>query len=227
MTGTDLQIGAGGLGRFYGPHLVDGNVRVRHAMTGSLLVEGETGAMRVVNDGEAGSRNAYTGRGGMMLRTTNPGGAQAAASIGLGGGWSRVAGTWGSLDIGGSLIGRPLFESKTFSHSNLSARPVEITQHLGRPLLAMDASYNQPFGDHPFLVTDTDGHATALHLTQNVTVTTTLGLELGDSATSFVIGLSGIYVVAGSNGVIEAVPDRASADTMFVVASAAIRTAID
>ena len=202
--GTDVQADLGHVGTMWGPELVNGGSRLRHAVSSAVVVEGEAGVMRVLNAGEGGPRNAYSGRGGIMLRSSGETGLSAALSAGLGGGYASVAGGWGSVDVGGALAG---------------------THRWFRPVVAGDASYNRPFGDKRFVVVEPDGTPSTLHLTQNVSVRGTLAVELGPTDRTVIVGLSVMRIVADSSGVI---PEYdTSPDEVFVAIGGGFRATID
>lgn len=202
--GTDIQADLGRVGTMWGPELVSGGSRLRHAVTSAVVVEGEAGVMRVLNAGDGGSRNAYTGRGGIMVRSSGETGMCAALSAGLGGGYSPVAGGWGSFDVGGALAG---------------------THRWFRPVLAGDASYNRPFGDTRFVVVESDGGTSTLHLTQNVSVRGTLEVELGPTDRTLIVGMSVMRIEANSSG---AIPEYdTSPDEVFVAIGGGFRATIE
>ena len=191
--GTDVQGEVGRIGSVFGPSLVDGNFRARHAMTDHLVLEGETGMAAVTNEGSvvtssarsttpqdsaSTSRDAYTGRAGVILQGID-GGVRGALTAGIGGGYSPVAGGWTSVDIGAGFGG---------------------THRWIRPWFNGDLGVNQPVSARPFTVAYGDSESTTLELTPNLMVRGTVGLELGPIDRAFIVGLSVTRVVADSNG---------------------------
>lgn len=203
-TGTDAQIDVGRLGQVFGPQLDVGGLRLRHAVTPTVLVEGETALMHVANAGSGGSRDAYTGRTGVVLRTPDPHAIRSALWCGVGGGYSPVAGRWGAVDLGVGVAG---------SH------------RLVRPLLALDAGVGVPLDERRFVVADTDGKARTLQLTRDATVRLALGVELGPPEATFVVGMSLMRIVSDDNGVVGAPPADGS-DHMFASAGVGFRAAL-
>jgi hypothetical protein len=216
--GTDVQAEIGRIGTVFGPDLAAGNLRARHAITDKVVVEAETGMATVENEGTvvvnapvarsttgvpvthaSTSRDAYTGRAGAMLQGTD-GAIRGALTAGLGGGYSPVAGSWTSVDVGAAVGGagrwiRPWFTGELGLNQPLSARPFTVS-----------------YGD----VDETD--QTTLAMTSNVMVRSTLGLELGPIGRAFVLGLSVTRVYADSNGQLGAQPDR-DGDAFIAVAA--------
>ena len=212
--GTDVQGEVGRLGTVFGPALVDGNFRARHALNDHVVVEGEAGMAAVTNAGTvvtpearstvpvahaSTSRDAYTGRGGVILQGVD-GAVRGALTAGLGGGYSPVAGGWTSLDVGGAFGG---------------------THRWFRPWLAGDLGLNEPLGAHPFTVAYGDSEQTTLELTPNAIVRGTFGIELGPVDRAFILGLSVTRVIAESNGAFGA--DRSSGGEGFVGIAAGFR----
>jgi hypothetical protein len=212
--GTDVQGEVGRLGTVFGPSLVDGNVRVRHAITEHVIVEGETGMAAVTNPGEVvtssarstttpasarTSRDGYTGRGGVILQGVD-GAVRGALTVGIGGGYSQVAGGWTSIDVGAGFGG---------------------THRWVRPWFTGDVGMNQPVSPRPFTVAYGDSEDTTLEMTANAIVRGTLGLELGPIDRAFVVGLSVTKVIADSNGAFGA--DRSSGNDGFIGIAAGFR----
>ncbi len=213
--GTDVQGEVGRLGTVFGPSLVDGNFRARHALTDHVVIEGETGMAVVTNTGDivttsarstsgpgsssSTSRDGYTGRGGLILQGID-GSVRGALTAGLGGGYSPVAGSWSSVDIGGSIGG---------------------THRWVRPWLSGDLGVNEPIHARRFTVAYGDSEQTTLEMTSNATVRGTLGLELGPIDRAFLVGLSVTRVIADSNGAFGA--DRQNGDDGFVGIAAGFR----
>lgn len=213
--GTDVQGEVGRLGTIFGPSLVDGNVRARHAMTDHLVLEGETGMAGVTNEGsvvtesarttigvehpQSTSRDAYTGRAGAILQGID-GGVRGALTAGIGGGYSPVAGGWTSVDIGAGFGG---------------------TYRWIRPWFNGDLGVNQPVSARPFTVAYGDNESTTLALQPNLMLRGTLGLELGPVDRAFVVGLSVTRVIADSNGASGSA--RSDGDDGFVGIAAGFR----
>lgn len=198
--GTDVQGEVGRIGAFWGPDLVDGNLRVRHAVSDLVVVEGEAGMAYVDNDGsvgvpsstaarttttpgtpvlQGGSRDAYTGRGGVVLQGGH-GPVRGALTAGLGGGYSPTAGGWTSVDVGASAGG---------------------TNHWLRPWAAVDLGLNTPWSHRVFVV-DYGDQSSTLALTRDAIVRVTCGLELGPVGRALVLGLSVTQVIASDDGVL-------------------------
>lgn len=212
--GTDVQGEVGRLGSVFGPSLVDGNFRARHAMTDHLVVEGEAGMAAVTNAGTvvtsdprstvpvahaSTSRDAYTGRAGVILQGVD-GGVRGALTAGIGGGTSAVAGGWTSVDVGAGFGG---------------------TNHWIRPWFNGDLGVNQPVGARPFTVAYGDNESTTLELTPNLMVRGTFGLEVGPIDRALVVGLSVARVVADSNGATGSA--RGAGDDGFIGIAAGFR----
>ena len=163
-------------------------------MTDHLVLEGETGMAAVTNEGSvvtasarsttgsqdstSTSRDAYTGRAGVVLQGID-GGVRGALTAGIGGGYSPVAGGWTSVDVGAGFGG---------------------THRWIRPWFNGDLGVNQPVSARPFTVAYGDNESTTLELTPNLMVRGTVGLELGPVDRAFIVGLSVTRVVADSNG---------------------------
>lgn len=217
---TDLQGELGRVGAIWGPDLMSGNVRARHALTDHLVLEGETGLSRVENEGTvvatptlqrttsgtietqgaSDSRNAYTGRGGVVLQGVD-GAVRGALTAGLGGGYSPVAGGWTSIDIGAGFGG---------------------TNRWVRPWLSGELGYNQPLSQRAFIIDYGDDEQAVLQLTANFTMRTTAGIELGPTDSALLVGMQVTRVVANSNGALDE-GHRSSGDDGFIALAAAFR----
>jgi len=163
----DLQADVSRVATFWGPELTSGNGRLRRAVSDETILEGEVGVLHVTNSGDAASRDAYTGRVGAIWRTEDQ---FAAIGVGIGGGMSPAAGSWGAVDAGVLLSG---------------------THRYIRPILEGDLGYSAPFDDsRTFSVTESDGTRSTLRLPHNATGKLTFGLELGDRTASMLLGLS-------------------------------------
>ena len=201
--GTDAQAELGAIGTVFGPSLSDSNLRIRHAVSKSVVIEGETGRLR---DEDAGSivavqpvartsgtaptapaqpsnpsRDAYTGRAGVMLHGRDEH-VQGALTAGLGGGYSPTAGGWTSIDVGGSFGG---------------------TNHWIRPWTSGDLGVNLPWGSRELVVSDGTTE-TALVMTSDLMARWTVGVELGPPAYTALLGLSFTRIFADSNGALGA-----------------------
>jgi hypothetical protein len=209
---TDVQAEAGTVGSVFGPSLIDGNVRARHALSDSLVIEGETGVARVTNDGTVStpdasgnlhaddrSRNGYTARAGVILQGQE-GVVRGALTAGLGGGYAPIAGGWAAADVGASAGG---------------------TNKWVRPWFGVDLGFNQPVATHEFAVSDGDGGDETLELAANGIVRLALGLEIGPQTSALLLGFATTVVIAGSNGT-----DRTEGDTNdgFLTLAAGFRT---
>lgn len=201
--GGDVQVDVGGGGAFWGPTFDNTAGRARFAVNDSLAVEGEAGVLHVTNDGTGGSRDAYTGRAGLVWHTRDARSLQAAAGFGAGGGWSPAAGKWTAFDVTGGI-------------SAPRTWPV-------RPFVSASVSFDRPFDNPVFTVTDPSGDTTNLRLTPNQIETITLGLDVGSPQLSAVFGLSMLFVNSETDGVVPL--DGFSGSQMFVTFGAALRYA--
>jgi len=219
--GTDVQAEIGRIGAVFGPDLAAGNLRTRHAVTDTIVVEAEGGMAKVENEGTlvvdtpvqrsttsvpatspSTSHSAYTGRAGAILQGTD-GAVRGALTAGIGGGYSPVAGGWTSVDVGASAGG---------------------TNRYIRPWFAGDLGYNQPLSPRPFTVSYDDldeTEQTTLELTSNMMVRGTFGLELGPAESAFVLGLSVTRVFADTNGQVGA--SQNSGGDAFIAVAAGFR----
>jgi hypothetical protein len=211
---TDLQTELGHVGTIWGPSLTSGNLRARHAVSDSVVIEGETGLSRVENEGTvvassertssgtvetrgSDSRNAYTGRAGVILQGVD-GRVRGALTAGLGGGYSPVAGGWTSFDIGAGFGG---------------------THRWIRPWWTGELGYNQPLSSRPFVVDYGDDEEAVLALTSNLMARSTVGLELGPEDSAFVVGLSVIRIFADTNGALDANHAQSGGDAYMSIAA--------
>lgn len=164
---SDLQLDVASIGEIiWGPELTAGGGRIRHSVDRQLAIEVDTGILHVANPGSGGNRNAYTGRVGVIRASADQ---RVALGAGLGGGHSSVAGSWGSVDIGGWITGK---------HRWI------------RPVLGAAVGYSAPFSRTPFTVTHGDNETTTLQLPANVYGQAHFGLELGPPDSMVVIGAS-------------------------------------
>jgi hypothetical protein len=214
--GTDLQGEVGRIGTLWGPALSNGNLRARHALSDSVVLEGETGIAHVENEGTvvttptslarsttvpvrstSSSRDGYTGRAGVMLQGID-GSIRGALTAGLGGGYSPVAGGWTSIDLGASAGG---------------------TNRYIRPWFAGELGFNQPLSHRSFIVDYGDNEQAVLALTANLMARGTFGLELGPVRRAFVLGLSITRVYADTNGALDVNHAEAGGDAYVAVAA--------
>jgi hypothetical protein len=211
---TDLQTELGHVGTIWGPSLTSGNLRARHAVSDSVVIEGETGLSRVENEGTvvasqvqrtasgavettSDSRNAYTGRAGVILQGVDNK-VRGALTAGLGGGYSPVAGGWTSFDIGAGVGG---------------------THRWIRPWWTGELGYNQPLSSRPFVVDYGDSEEAVLALTSNLMARSTVGLELGPEDSAFIVGLSVIRIFADTNGALDATHAQSGGDAYMSIAA--------
>jgi hypothetical protein len=198
---SDAQFDVSTIGTLWGPDLSSGNGRYRHAIAPDTIVEAEGGILHVNNDGDGGDRNAYTGRLGGIWRTEDQ---RWAATGGLGGGTSAVAGSWYAADLGVMTTGR----HKTF-----------------RPVLAADVGYSAPFDrGHTFSVNEPDHTPRELQLPRNITLKMNAGVELGDEVVSVLVGLTFIKFYQLDPSV---VGENDTDDDLFVAIGAGLRLGLD
>jgi hypothetical protein len=222
--GTDVQAEIGRIGTMWGPDLAAGNLRARHAVSDSVVIEAETGMASVENEGtvvandsaartttsttvpvshvSSDSHDAFTGRAGAILQGTD-GKIRGALSAGIGGGYSPVAGGWTSVDVGASA---------------------GSTHPWIRPWASGELGYNQPVGARQFAVQYGDGDdtdQTTLEMTSNLMARGTLGLELGPIERAFVVGMSVMRVFADTNGVVGT--GQLAGDDVFIAVAAGFR----
>lgn len=210
--GSDVQLGAARIGTIWGPELMGGDTRVRHAVGNSAVLEADAGLLHVTNDGMGGSRTAFTGRVGVMLRPpeweTHE--ARIAMTLGAGGGYAPAAGSWGAFDLGVVLAG---------SHRWV------------RPVVGMGGGLARPFGDTTFDVVEPDedggpGTRYTLQLPRNFTAHAAAGVELGPAHRTLTLGASMTHFWLQEPSVLSETEE--SSDTDFYVAvGAAMRFALE
>lgn len=148
-----LALGGGGSSDIFGPSVQTGAGRFRQTIAPDLAVEAEGGVLAVQGDAQGTDPNAYIGRVGLVHRFDE----HAAAFGGVGGGLSRAAGNWGSVDGGILLAG---------------------TNKWIRPTLAASVGYAAPFGNKQFTVYDGDS-AYTLQMPKNAFGRVDVGAEIG------------------------------------------------
>ncbi len=199
---ADVQGDIARIGSPFGPELANGGVRYRRGLRPGLVGEVEGGFLHLTNDGSGGSRNAVTGRGGVMLHTSADE-LRTALTLGVGGGLSPAAGQWASFDFGVAIGG---------SHRWL------------RPFVGGDVSYNAAFGSRPFTVAEPDGEPVTLVLPDTITTRATAGVEIGPPHLSGLIGFSIAQAFARE-------PDRVGAserhDDTVLALGVGVRVALD
>jgi hypothetical protein len=160
----DLQLDGNVAGEPLGPGISTGNVRYRRGVAEHVAVVGDTGIMRVDNEG--GSLNPYAGtaRIGAQLSGDATDEMTATAFTGAGGGYSPVAGGWMSGDIGFAVSG---------DHRYV------------RPVMQVSAYVSQPVGTKVFSVNDT-----MLRLPRTWGLQGLFGFDLGPRATAVMLGLA-------------------------------------
>jgi hypothetical protein len=200
---TDAQLEVSRVGTVFGPELVDGGGRVRHAVSDAVIVEGEARMLHVTNGTQALARNGYGGRAGLILRAPEDHELRAALLFGVGGGRSATAGGWGSIDVGFALAG---------SHRWF------------RPIVGGDVAFNRPIAARKFTVGE-DDDATTLQLASNVLLRGTAGLELGPTHRAALIGGSVMRPI-GRTGVVDPTPEPDRADDVFFAITVGFRTAL-
>ena len=162
----DAQLDVAGVNTIFGPSLGASNGRMRRAVTPNVTVEGDAGWLHVANAGDGPSREAFTGRLGVMWKSDPS--SRSAVMAGVGGGYHDATGPWGAVDVGGVISGH---------HRWI------------RPVLAADLGYSGPFEHRTFNVMDGDA-TTTLRLPRNITTAVSLGVELGPPDMTVFAGVS-------------------------------------
>jgi len=188
----------------FGPDLVSGQARVRHALTPEVTVEGEAGILEVTNGGTTSvSREGYTGRAGVMLGRELNDEIRGAITAGVGGGYAKAAGGWTAIDVGVAAAGEGRYV---------------------RPFLAAEVSLDRAISGHRFTVTDGDSE-TVLRLANNATVRGTLGIEFGRPEAAVLLGISLARIFANDNGVVSGSSSTDDTD-LFIAIGAGVRIAL-
>lgn len=203
-----MQLGVARVGTIWGPELVNGDTRVRHALRDGVVLDAEAGLLHLTNEGNGDNRNAVTGRLGVMLRPPEweTQELRVALTAGIGGGHAPAAGDWGAFDVGVMLAG---------SHRWV------------RPVVGAGGGISRPFGDTTFTVTEANGDATMLRLPKNLTANFAAGVELGPAARTVILGASLTHFWLQEGSVIAPVPeDEEDTDVYFAIGGAA-RFALD
>jgi hypothetical protein len=208
---SDVQMGVSRVGTIWGPELVNGETRVRHAVQPGVVLEADAGLLHVTNDGDGGNRNALTGRLGVMLRPPEweTHDLRVALNLGLGGGHAPEAGNWGALDVGVLLAG---------SHRWV------------RPLVGAGGGFSRPFGEKTFVVTehDEDRTQTTLQLPRNLTANVSAGVELGPTHRTVIIGATMTHFWLQESSIVgEMLEDADENDDLFFALGAAARFSLD
>lgn len=199
----DAQLDVSHIGTIWGPEANSGNARLRHTVSPGVTVEGEAGLLHINNEGTGGDRNGYTGRVGLVLASADQ---HEALAVGVGAGTSAAAGAWGGVDLGGMLSG---------------------THRLVRPVLEADLGFSGPFDStRRFEVAEPDGDVTTLRLPRNITAKVSLGLELGDRATSVLVGASLVRFWLLENSVVGST-DTEYEDEAYLAIGAGLRFSVD
>lgn len=208
--GTDVQLDIARLGApQWGPQVIGGNARLRRTVKPGVSVEAETGVLRVINSngsgarGEAGDRNGYTGRIGVLLHSRDR---SMALGAGLGGGLSAAAGNWGAADVHGVIGG---------THRHV------------RPMLGSGLGYSAPFGDETFVVRESHGEQATLRLPRNLFAHVSLGLELGPRDRALVVGASMVRFWLRDDSVVSPTSDGDHESEVFFAIGAGLRLAFD
>ena len=190
----DVQIDASRVGAIFGPEAATGGARVRHAVAKNLAVEVDTGLLHITNDGRGGTRNAHTGRLGVVVADSDQ---RMAVGAGVGGGHSAVAGKWGTVDVGGVITGKG--------------------RHL-RPVIGGTIGYGAPLEDRTFTVVSSDGMPTTLQLPRNTFAQLNAGVEIGPRETAFLIGLSMLQFWRHESDVVnDDILDRSRTETFMII----------
>lgn len=188
-----------------GPVVDTGGVRYRRGVHPSVVVEAEGGLLHLSNAGSGGSRDALTGRVGVMVRPPTDDGVRVAVSAGVGGGVSPAAGDWAAVDVGAAIGGGNRWV---------------------RPFIGGDLSYNVPLDATSFTVVEGDGDRTTLRLPTTFAARTTAGLEIGPPSTTFLAGFSLARMIASEPDVVApASPDHA--DELVVAIGLGFRATLD
>lgn len=206
---SDVQLGVSRVGTLWGPELVGGEARLRHAVSPGVVVEGEGGMLHLLNEGSGENRNALTGRAGLLLRPpeAEDHGARVALMLGLGGGTSRAAGEWATFDANAAIAG---------------------THRWIRPVVTVGGGISRPLGDTTFMVTDSDGDVTTLQLPKNFSAQASAGLELGPTHRTLVLGATVTHFWRQEDSILSPVTEEPEEDTdVFFALGAAARFAID
>jgi hypothetical protein len=206
---SDAQLGVSRVGTIWGPELVGGEGRIRHAVSPGLVVEGEAGMLHLLNEGSGDSRNALTGRLGLLLRPpeAEDHGARVALMLGVGGGTSRAAGEWASFDANAAIAG---------------------THRWIRPVVTVGGGISRPLGDTTFMVTETDGTVTTLQLPRNLTAQASAGLELGPTHRTLVLGATMTHFWLQEDSILAPLPEEPEEESdVFFALGAAARFALD
>lgn len=209
---SDVQLGAARIGTIWGPELVGGDTRVRHAVSRGAVIEADAGVLHVLNDGMGGNRNAFTGRLGLMLRPPEweTHDVRIGMTIGAGGGYAPEAGSWGAFDVGVVLAG---------SHRWV------------RPVVGAGGGLARPFGDTTFEVVEPGepgepGKPYTLQLPRNLTAHAAAGVELGPPDRTVMLGASMTRFWLQEPSILSATEENEDDDLYFAVGGA-IRFALD
>lgn len=205
---SDAQFDITRIGMPFGAEAVNGGARYRRTLRPGLVAEGEGGLLHLTNEGSGGSRNAVTGRVGLMLRPPSEQELRTALTLGVGGGLSSTAGDWVSVDVGAAVGG---------SHPWL------------RPFVGGDVSYNAAVGSKPFTVDDSGGAPVTLQLPDTIGLRTTAGLELGPPDRALVIGFSLARMIAREPDVLSPPPTTGDVlnDDVAVAIGLGFRVAVE
>lgn len=200
----DAQLDLGAIGQTFGPELVGGNARVRHAVRPGLVAEVDGGMLHVQNEGSGGDRSAYTGRIGAMVHDADQ---RVALTFGIGGGTSRTAGSWGAADVGFVVTGK---------------------QQTVRPVFAMELGYAAPFDEsRTFDVAEPGGDITTLRLPNNTIGKITAGLDIGQDSVKLLLGVSIIKFWLRESSIVSSDFENTEESDPFVTVGAGLRIAID
>jgi hypothetical protein len=130
---SDAQFDITRIGMPFGAEAVNGGARYRRTLRPGLVAEGEGGLLHLTNEGSGGSRNAVTGRVGLMLRPPSEQELRTALTLGVGGGLSSTAGDWVSVDVGaGGRRQPPLAAAVRRRRCLLQRRGRQQAVHRGR-----------------------------------------------------------------------------------------------
>lgn len=166
---TDVGGTAHHIGSTWGPQLIGGDVRIRHAISPNFVAEGDVGGLRVTNSGEGGPRWGGTTRAGLQWRPLGDRKDVAALAIstGVGGGTAPAAGTWANADVGVSFANR---------------------HRWFRPILSGTLGVSSPIRRKQFTVRDIDDEVVSLELPTNLTLQGSVALELGPIERTLILG---------------------------------------
>ncbi|MEZ4403171.1 MAG: hypothetical protein R3B06_24315 [Kofleriaceae bacterium] len=202
---TDVQVDLARAGTPFGPELIAGGGRVRHAVRPGILVEGEAGTFAITNEGSGPGRMAYTGRAGAMFRPEGAEGLAVAFNLGAGGGYAPAAGGWASADLGAVVTG---------------------TNRWVRPVLGVDVSHSRPIGNKVFTVTEPDGTASKLRLPVTTSLRGTAGLEIGPPDRAVILGASWLHGYRDQRSRVDSTADEPSAED-YLLLGAGVRVGLD